>query len=742
MTKTGIDQIALYTPRYALKLADLARARSIDPLKFTVGLGQEVMSVPPPGEDIVTLAANAGLKVLQNVDKSKIDMLLFATESGIDQSKSAGIYVHDLLKLPARCRVLELKQACYSATGGLQLAMSYLRENPEQKVLLIASDIARYGLESVGESSQGAAACAMILSANPRLIAFEKAFGVVVENVMDFWRPNYRQEALVDGKYSSRLYLQMLEKSFKQYQAIAKRDYHDHDYFCYHTPVPRLVEKAHLHLLKLNDISPTDAQKQQAEAALFYGKQMGNSYTASLYVSLACLLDLTRENLAGKRIGFYSYGSGCVAEFFSGIVEDQYERHLFSDYHQELLTSRKYLSYAQYVDFYNYTYNEAGLTQDIPQYNCSAFRLAKLENHKRCYESVSVVPLKGAKVPAESAIKIAVPAKVILSGEHAILYGSPAIAMAVNRFTTATITQGQNEDISFDFADIAYQRSVSLDALSLLKARLKEKYHRFIKGEYSIRQVLRKPFELAQFALSILADSPNIQFPQGMKVRIDSQIPIGCGMGSSAATILAVLHALSTYLHLPLSHEALLKLAREAENMQHGISSGLDLYIAQNGGCVYVHQNEMRKRPVPSLHEQPLYLVNTGTPLNTTGECVEKVKPYFHQPGLVDAFTEVTQLMDQALERSYWAQFKEAMRANHLLLKQIKVVPQKVDHFITAIEKLNGAAKVCGAGAIAGDHAGIVLIACDEEKKLQHLCETYHYSLSAVSPEIRGVHAA
>ena len=111
--KVGIDTLAIYTSRYALDLATLANARGIDAEKYLTGLGQHVMSVPPPGEDIVTMAANAALQALRDVDVNDIEMLLFATESGIDQSKAAGIYVHGLLGLPARCRVVELKQACY-----------------------------------------------------------------------------------------------------------------------------------------------------------------------------------------------------------------------------------------------------------------------------------------------------------------------------------------------------------------------------------------------------------------------------------------------------------------------------------------------------------------------------------------------------------------------------------------------------------------------------------------------------
>ena len=210
MLDVGIDTLSFYIPAYVLDLALLAKARGIDVSKFHSGLGQLKMAVPPPDEDIVTMAANAALRAVRDVDLSQIEMLLFATESGIDQSKAAGIYVHDLIGLPKRCRVIELKQACYSGTMALQLALPYLRAYPNKKVLLVASDIARYGLGTTGESSQGCAALAMVLSANPRLLSLEPEYGIITENVMDFWRPNYRSEALVEGKYSSKLYMSML----------------------------------------------------------------------------------------------------------------------------------------------------------------------------------------------------------------------------------------------------------------------------------------------------------------------------------------------------------------------------------------------------------------------------------------------------------------------------------------------------------------------------------------------------
>jgi len=199
--KVGIDALAFDTSRYALDLTVLAKARNIDPQKFSVGLGQTAMSVPPPGEDVVTLASNAARRVMCDIDPESIALVIFATESGIDQSKAAGIYVHHLLGLSSRCRVIEMKQACYAGTLALQMTMPFLRENPNKKVLVVASDIARYGLNTSGESSQGSGAIAMVLSSNPRILAIEPEYGVATEHVMDFWRPPYSDVAFVEGKY-------------------------------------------------------------------------------------------------------------------------------------------------------------------------------------------------------------------------------------------------------------------------------------------------------------------------------------------------------------------------------------------------------------------------------------------------------------------------------------------------------------------------------------------------------------
>jgi hydroxymethylglutaryl-CoA synthase len=745
MPDVGIDAIGFYSSSYFLDLKTLAQKRGVDPDKYSIGLGQHRMAVPPPGEDIVTMAANAAARVLVNENLENIDHLLFATESGLDFSKAAGIYVHKLLGLSSRCRVLELKQACYSATAAIQLALPILRENTQRKILVIAADIARYGLNTVGESSQGGGAIAMLLSANPRILAFEPISGIYTKDVMDFWRPYYREEALVDGKYSCDVYLQVLLETWAQYSEAAQRSYGDFSRFCYHAPVPGLVEKAHKWLAKRNNISLEKAQLQEQLAhPLHYNRNIGNSYTASLYVSLLSLLDNDPEDLSGQLIGLYSYGSGCVGEFFAGKVQPGYRQYLNSAENQALIKNRTELSYDQYQNFYTFPLPVDGSDCVLPKYSSGRYRLAKISQHKRCYEEVAAAaenftaPSYRAKTMEQTHLTVRTPGKLILSGEHAVVYGNPALAMAINCYTDTTISghiQAGQQNILFNLLNFRYHQEHSLSTLRRFKLGIQDKYQKFLQGQYGIRDVLKEPFELMQFAVTHFIDKRKVNLPQGIEVRTTSNIPVGCGMGSSAAAVVSSMFAVARFSRLEIDLESCYQLAWEAENMQHGHSSGVDVYLVLHGGCVRFQKGAPNQsRPVPL---QQFILVNTGPPAATTGECVTAAAKFLKNDAkLLADFEQVTNDIDIALQQNNSRKLMESIGHNHRLLTQIGVVPEKVQRFIAEIEKTGGAAKICGAGSVHGDSAGVVLVVADQD--ISHIVQNYQYQQLSIQGELQG----
>src|SRR5699024_8940014 len=128
--KIGIDKIGFFTPPTYVDMVELAEARDVDPNKYLIGIGQEKMGIADKAYDVVAMAANAAQQILSDEDKEEIDMVLFATETGVDFSKAGATWIHDLLGIQPYARSIELKQACYSATAGIQLAMGHIALHP------------------------------------------------------------------------------------------------------------------------------------------------------------------------------------------------------------------------------------------------------------------------------------------------------------------------------------------------------------------------------------------------------------------------------------------------------------------------------------------------------------------------------------------------------------------------------------------------------------------------------------
>lgn len=347
----GIDKMGFYTPELFLDMTDLAHARGVDPNKYLIGIGQSKQAVIPPTQDIVTMAANAAEQILTATTKAQIDMVLFGTESGIDNSKASAVYLAHLLGLPSHTRAVEIKQACYGATAGLQLAADFVRVRPTAKVLVIGADVARYGLRSAGEVTQGGGAVAMLVSANPRILALDSASSYHTEDVMDFWRPTYRTEALVDGKYSTNVYLDFFKQVWQGYQEQTGRSIADFSAFVFHLPFTKMGRKG------LRQILPSARPEQQEaltaafEASQTDNREVGNLYTGSLYLSLLSLLRHGQLQ-GGERIGLFSYGSGAEGEFFSGIVQPQFSSGFDDAALTRLLANRRAVSVAEYEQLY------------------------------------------------------------------------------------------------------------------------------------------------------------------------------------------------------------------------------------------------------------------------------------------------------------------------------------------------------------------------------------------------------
>jgi mevalonate kinase len=334
-------------------------------------------------------------------------------------------------------------------------------------------------------------------------------------------------------------------------------------------------------------------------------------------------------------------------------------------------------------------------------------------------------------------MKIRAPGKLILSGEHAVVYGYPALAMAVDRYIDLDITAQVSPIISFAQANVVGTHDLSFPALQALQRRINQHYQDFLAGTLGVRDILSAPVELAQYALSLLLTEYQPQLTAGFHLQIESSIPLGCGMGSSAALILSIIFGVAQYLQLNVTNEDCYRLGLAAENMQHGRSSGMDLLTSLHGGCIYRHQDTISVRAAPRIS---MFLVNTGVPQSSTGECVAKAATYFKTSNIGEEFAAVTQELDRQLQANNMLSVQQAVRANQVLLNQIGVVPEKIQHFVKEIEKQGGAAKICGAGAVTGEQAGMVLVVIKDEQVLKLINARFDFSMLPIQCVARGVH--
>ncbi|MBL7573759.1 hydroxymethylglutaryl-CoA synthase [Staphylococcus saccharolyticus] len=347
----GIDKINFYVPKYYVDMAKLAGARHVDPNKFLIGIGQTEMAVSPVNQDIVSMGANATKDIITEEDKKNIGMVIVATESAIDNAKAAAVQVHNLLGIQPFARCFEMKEACYAATPAIQIAKDYLAQRPNEKVLVIASDTARYGINSGGEPTQGAGAVAMIISHEPSILKLNDDAVAYTEDVYDFWRPTGYKYPLVAGALSKDAYIKSFQESWNEYARRQDKSLADFESLCFHVPFTKMGQKALDSIIDYADDITQKRLKSSYQDAVYYNRYVGNIYTGSLYLSLISLLE-TRDLKEGQTIGLFSYGSGSVGEFFSATLVDGFKNHLDIESHQSLLNNRIEVSVDDYESFF------------------------------------------------------------------------------------------------------------------------------------------------------------------------------------------------------------------------------------------------------------------------------------------------------------------------------------------------------------------------------------------------------
>lgn len=389
--KVGIDSIAFDIPQLYLPINTLAENRNIEADKLIKGLGLHKMSFLDMHQDVVTMASNAALKLIQqeNLNPTEINRIYVGTESGIDSSKPVASYVLSNLEMIfgeasfRNCDVVDLTFACIGAIDALQNCLDYIRLNPTKKAIVIASDNAKYDLNSTGEYTQGAGSIAMLITSNPRILNFSNEVGVSTQGVFDFFKPRryfskeealqlennpewngileneiaiYKEQPVFDGQYSNQCYINRISEAYEHYKSESNQTgeiYENWANILMHLPYCFQGRRTFIEIFakensKLLETQVGDTAKDKMKAlakspeyvALVNEKilpseiasgQVGNIYTGSIFLGLLstlCYHFQQKSDLTNAKFGFIAYGSGSKSKVFEAEVSSEWQKQI------------------------------------------------------------------------------------------------------------------------------------------------------------------------------------------------------------------------------------------------------------------------------------------------------------------------------------------------------------------------------------------------------------------------------
>ena len=408
----GIEWASFYVPNIYLPISELAEKRNLDPGKLEKGLGLKKMAFPNQDEDAATFAASALLKLIKDsgVDPKLIDRIYLGTESAVDGAKPTATYAMGMVekvleptfgpRVFKNCDVVDLTFACIGGVDALQNCVDYCRLNPGRKAVVIASDYAKYELESSGEYTQGAGAVALLVSSEPKLLVLDSKVGVATQSVFDFFKPrrNYQKEDLkgaldsmpdrieifsdepvFDGQYSNSCYQERMLEAYEHYKELngKEKPYENWRHLIFHLPYAFHGKRVFTEIYskennlsfgtpeEQKEVSKSEAYKafinEKIESSQRASSEIGNLYTASIFMALLSALEVSLkegEDLEGKEIGFLAYGSGSKAKVFSGVVSSTWKQVAQSWNLFEALEQREAIDFVTYEQLHRKSLEE------------------------------------------------------------------------------------------------------------------------------------------------------------------------------------------------------------------------------------------------------------------------------------------------------------------------------------------------------------------------------------------------
>lgn len=326
------------------------------------------------------------------------------------------------------------------------------------------------------------------------------------------------------------------------------------------------------------------------------------------------------------------------------------------------------------------------------------------------------------------------PAKIILFGEHFVNYDNPSILAAINHRTKVTVQLNMTRSINIksNMGLSGFYRQQSFDLLQNTAGEY------ITIGDDTIEENLRKKkfFEPVYRCVTHVLQNrrqPNL----GIDIDLNSPIPTGIGLGSSASCCVATLGAVNALFSKANSKQWIYRNAKECEGLIHKNSSGADCCASTFGGLIYYTKKQGFKKIIPK-NKFYFIIANTGTK-HSTGDMVSSVKKFkrSNESEFKHTIAHAHDICNDAylaLLTGNETKLGKLMNQNHRLLQRIGVSNVQIDKLVEICTK-HGAigAKLTGAG---GGGCIIALLTNKQDKNSRVISKIKSHGYDLINAEI------
>lgn len=349
-------------------------------------------------------------------------------------------------------------------------------------------------------------------------------------------------------------------------------------------------------------------------------------------------------------------------------------------------------------------------------------------------------------------IHVSAPGKLHLLGEHVVVYNKPAIITAVNKRCFVTITSRKDQKIEVVSANLKASKIVTEKEIIEKTKDAQSKWETYVKtNDISLlKSITSDPLDFPIIVIGEALKYLKKTLPFGFTLSIKSDIPIGSGMGSSAAIAVSVAGAICLLFNKDFDKEIINEIAYLAEQKKHGMPSGGDNSASCFGGLVWYRKEAVELKIIqpisfslPKKLADNFSVIQTGTPNESTGEMVGIVRTLYQKnPQLVNGVL----LSQEKLVRELLAAIKSGdntlmiriIRAGEKNLESLGVVSDFAKTIIGKIEKLGGAAKICGGGGVK-KRTGVLLVYYEDKDRIKAIADSYHLPFLQVPLGVEGL---